>query len=297
MLRNLLSNRLFIGALAFFILCVGGSLLYQQRVKQQTARDLARVQEKVKQFNERQKTQKQAPVGDTTQGGHFHADGTWHAEPHAETRLAKGQNPTPPSQLPLGSSGEKVLTKEEEAERLKYWADMGLEPPPPGYNYQWDENGNVTLYQYNVPEFKVKWSEEIPGQDYFKLTDEEWRRFRALQHIVSQTPLRLTQEHEKILRAGGPFPKVTYAPGVVELAKEKLAELDRKASGRTPRVSIDITWNRHATPEDLADIRRQAFERLQSLENEKPERPPPGPWDETFIDALVKELEAEIQRR
>ncbi|MYB02275.1 hypothetical protein F4X90_21760 [Candidatus Poribacteria bacterium] len=26
----------------------------------------------------------EAPVGDTSQGGHFHADGTWHAEPHTE---------------------------------------------------------------------------------------------------------------------------------------------------------------------------------------------------------------------
>ncbi len=26
----------------------------------------------------------EAPVGDTSQGGHFHEDGTWHAEPHAE---------------------------------------------------------------------------------------------------------------------------------------------------------------------------------------------------------------------
>ena len=25
-----------------------------------------------------------APVGDTSQGGHFHADGTWHGEPHDE---------------------------------------------------------------------------------------------------------------------------------------------------------------------------------------------------------------------
>ena len=26
----------------------------------------------------------EAPIGDTSQGGHFHADGTWHAQPHEE---------------------------------------------------------------------------------------------------------------------------------------------------------------------------------------------------------------------
>ena len=241
----------------------------------------------------------EVPESETDTGGHFHADGTWHDGPHDSEQTAKGPRPTPPSQLSLDVSVGKVLTPEEEAERRKYYANMGLEPPPPGYGYQWDEHGNATLYQYNVPEFEVKWSEEeIPEQDYFKLTDEEWRRFRALQVIISQNPLRLTPEQTRqVLLEGKPYPKVTYARGVVELAKEKLAELDGKASGRTASVSTDITWNRHATPEDLADIKRQTFELLHSLENEKPERPPPVGWDGTFFQALVKELEAEIQRR
>ena len=31
-----------------------------------------------------QPTPAEAPVGDTSQGGHFHADGTWHADPHSQ---------------------------------------------------------------------------------------------------------------------------------------------------------------------------------------------------------------------
>ena len=83
MIKDLFSNRLFIGALAFFILTVGGSLLYMQHVKRQTARELAAHKAHLKQFTEKQKpTTAKAPVGDTSQGGHFHADGTWHAGPH-----------------------------------------------------------------------------------------------------------------------------------------------------------------------------------------------------------------------
>ena len=94
---------------------------------------------------------------------------------------------------------------------------------------------------------------------------------------------------------GKPFPTVSYAPGVVELAKERLAELDRKASDRTPKVSTTVSWNRKPTKKELEEIERKEYEMLKSLE--KPRRPSPGPWDETFIAAILKELEAEAQRR
>ena len=84
MLKELFSNRLFIGALAFFALCVGGSLLYMWHVEREGAEYDAETQDRVAQWNEKQQPQPSAevPVGDTTQGGHFHEDGTWHGEPH-----------------------------------------------------------------------------------------------------------------------------------------------------------------------------------------------------------------------
>lgn len=54
MLKALFRNRLFIGASAFFVLCVGGSLLYQQHVRHQDAEKLAETQDRVEQRNERQ---------------------------------------------------------------------------------------------------------------------------------------------------------------------------------------------------------------------------------------------------
>ena len=84
MLKALFHNRLFMGALAFFVLCVGGSLLYQQHVRHQDGEKLAETQDRVEQWNERQNPTTEVKTGDTSQGGHFHADGTWHGEPHAE---------------------------------------------------------------------------------------------------------------------------------------------------------------------------------------------------------------------
>ena len=83
MLANIFTNRLFIGALAIFIFCVGGSLLYMQHVTQQGEKELAETQARVAQWNEKQKPiTAEVPEGDTSQGGHVHADGTFHAEPH-----------------------------------------------------------------------------------------------------------------------------------------------------------------------------------------------------------------------
>ena len=62
MLKDLFSNHLLIGALALFIFCVGGSLLYMQHVKQVSEKELAMTQERVKQWNERQEQQPPAEV-------------------------------------------------------------------------------------------------------------------------------------------------------------------------------------------------------------------------------------------
>ena len=72
---------IFIGALTLFVLCVGGGLLHTQRVKEQSARELAETQERIKQWNARQQQQ---PMTDTevpvveqsAEGGHV--QGGWH---------------------------------------------------------------------------------------------------------------------------------------------------------------------------------------------------------------------------
>ncbi len=80
MFRDIFSNRLFIGALAIFIFCVGGSLLYMQHIDQHSARE-----ERPKQLTEeenRPPTKAVSSVAEQTEQGHLHEDGTFHAEPH-----------------------------------------------------------------------------------------------------------------------------------------------------------------------------------------------------------------------
>ena len=112
MFRNLLASKPFMGAVIFFFLIVGGSLLYMQHVDRQTARELAEVQDRVKQWNKRQNQQPtaEAPVVEQPkQDGHFHEDGTFHAGPHETPVVRPVEVPVtiPPESDPLETVSEE----------------------------------------------------------------------------------------------------------------------------------------------------------------------------------------------
>lgn len=173
MLKDLFSNRLFIGALAFFVLCVCGSLLYMWHVERESAEYDAETQDRVAQWNEKQQPQPsaEAPVGDTTQGGHFHEDGTWHGEPHetpvetpaapdpyfSETELAEIPEdiPEPDIPLPTDLSDSNALnrwTEKYTAEWQKYV--YALDPHIERLNAEIDQM-MAELPSENAPEFTV----------------------------------------------------------------------------------------------------------------------------------------------
>ena len=135
MLKELFSNRLFIGALAFFILSVVGGTLYISHVEKQGAEKLATDEDRVKQPTEKQQPKPtetaKTPVGDTSQGGHFHADGTWHAEPH--------ETPAPPARYPSGDltyhadllDKHPVEALRQHAQEIGHWSADYIPPFPP----------------------------------------------------------------------------------------------------------------------------------------------------------------------
>ncbi len=170
MLKDLFSNRLFIGALAFFVLCVCGSLLYMQHVKKQTAEDLAAHKERIKELTSEQKPTTEAPVGDTSQSGHFHADGTWHAKPQWPiTRKPENVDGVRTVDNEGSTNGHEVS-----AEELAFWEKHGVAPPPQGYTYVQLTDGTKHLQKKNVmvvsvnrgttPEFNLGW---LPDDAYY----------------------------------------------------------------------------------------------------------------------------------
>ena len=132
MLKDLFSNRLFLGALAFFILCVGGSLLYMRHVQRVESEKLSAAQARVEQWNERRKEQSAAKASVVEPSAvlrQFHADGTFHAE----------------QQMPITHKSE---ASEEE---LEFWKKLGVAPPPQGYSYAELADGTMRLQKDNVP--------------------------------------------------------------------------------------------------------------------------------------------------
>ena len=160
MLKDLFSNRLFLGALAFFVLCIGCSLLYMQHVERQTARKLTETQEHIKVLTEKPKPTAEVPEDDTPQGGHFHADGAWHEEPHASVEqlsTAEVSDPTAtPDSDPTAPAAETkplgFITFEEYKQQFTEWeklprdewgiarhpdGSVGLFPKPPAQVGKW----------------------------------------------------------------------------------------------------------------------------------------------------------------
>ena len=108
MLRDLLSSRLIQLGFVFFVIIVGGSLLYSWHVQRITEAEFGKrlpaVQALEKQNETRTANVEKPPPGETTQSGHWHGD-EWHAtEPHRQDDL--------PLTTSLETSKQGVLSRE-----------------------------------------------------------------------------------------------------------------------------------------------------------------------------------------
>ena len=192
MLKDLFSNRLFIGGLVFFIFCVAVSLFYMQYVQRMDAEKLAETQERVKQWNERQnpqQTETEADVAEQTPQGHVHADGTFHAEPH-ET-VSHAANPDASADpfantIPIYDSA--TMRKLEIEKRNAFYKErFGLGPPPEGYGYLLIDGNEVVLNPDGTPVLQQMELPDGTRMEYeiemimgFAPTREQWERYQQL---------------------------------------------------------------------------------------------------------------------
>ncbi len=181
MLKAPFSNRLFLGALAFFVLCVGGSLLYMQHVKKQSARELAETQERIKAITEKQTPTAEAPVEETLQHGRVHAAPrepveTLHDGSQSETSLTLEEKIRAHQQWVASAEGQKVINAA--------YKQAGLEPPPPNHYYVKDENGVFQLHSIFEPVVQIRLI------DGFAPTPAQLERYLDLQESLSDAMRR-----------------------------------------------------------------------------------------------------------
>ena len=189
MFKDLFDNRLFIGAFVFFVLMVVSGTFYMWHVERQEAANLAETQARIKALTEKQKpTTAEVPVGDTSQGGHVHADGTFHAQPH--------DAPIEDSEAEVG--GLKALIGEPPPRDYS----KGAGNPPPF------ENVPVDLYDFeatkaamieNINFVKANWN---PKTFFDKDLGREMRIAKAIsENIANATMLGIyTREQARELR-------------------------------------------------------------------------------------------------
>ncbi|RKU16698.1 hypothetical protein C6501_05185 [Candidatus Poribacteria bacterium] len=167
----------------------------------------------------------------------------------------------------------KKMTDAQKAEWEKYWKDQGLEPPPPGYTYVWNDT-SAKLVQFNVPYFEV--TDTYGYNNYYQLSDNEWDRYKALSAIA----------HKSLNR-------VKIPDDVASLAKKWLEPLHQKTWGLQKAIVTTVTYDREETPEDVAYNQKLTSEKLAAI------KPPEVDYsiNHDVVDLIILELEEALQRR
>ncbi len=176
MFRDIFTNRLFIGALAIFIFCLGGSLLYMQHIDQHSARE-----ERPKQLTEpedRQPTKAVSSIASQNEQGHLHEDGTFHAEPH-ETPVEVSESEVSADVLAAPVVAQPADT-EIDAATLEL-AERRLKDPEISKAWvEWSEKGSELAEKYSQASKEVIAVGPQTDEDVERYkNDPEWqRRFR-----------------------------------------------------------------------------------------------------------------------
>ena len=162
MLKDLFNNRLFIGALAFFVLMVVGGTFYIWHVERQEAAKLAENQAHIKALTEKQKPKPTTEVakvsGTPQQDGHFHADGTFHAGPHEPVEATKEKITSLKTEDYNNFEG-KLMHELTPNERAKMWEQAYREnvggDPPPGYLQAAEQDFQNILKSVDEPRVQI----------------------------------------------------------------------------------------------------------------------------------------------
>ena len=170
MFRDIFSNRLFIGVLVFFVLCVGGSLFYYYHQTQKGAEYDAETQDRIAEWNARQKEQPTAEVSPIAEQPaevvSIHENGTWHEGEH--------DLPAPPT--PELKTVDTILTS---AELDALYHQITAEISEMNSAAELDKGLDLSKYSQKQLEHLRKVGinlSRLPKNLQDKITDHQWRQ-------------------------------------------------------------------------------------------------------------------------
>lgn len=270
MLKDLFRNRLFIRALAFFIFCVVGGMLYMWHVERQEAEKLAETQDRVHPLT------KNAQPTTTVADGTDSADGDVHSPIHTIVSVEKPSRFDPVADKMGLMSAEEI--DEQEKAKLAFYASLGLEPPPPGYRYARLGDGPPKLVKNKDPIINVAWGEGYGN--YHQLTDIELVRYSCLKVI----------EHPSVIRRYG------LSEEEVNLGLAWKQELYEKTKGPRPTITAHLS---SPSSDPLTDKEKKALlKRMRDREHELVPRPPESyRVDYDVFDTIIADIRETLSRK
>ena len=216
MLKELFRNRLFIGALAFFLLMVVGGTLYIWHIERQGSEYAAETQDRVKPLTKNPQPTAEAPVGDTSQGGHWKSGDKGHAE-QRDTPQVTSSPVSPDDKFAVPANWDQ-LSPEERRKRFRdgYYAEWGDEPSWDGeYRHVYDKKGRIRRHYRNralMTNYETRIGFAPPPnvlQQYRQLQTE----FHRAEHAgdTKKTETLLAEMQEMVDNYQGELPARPYA--------------------------------------------------------------------------------------
>lgn len=178
----------------------------------------------------------------------------------------------------------KLPQATRDAVKRAYYADMGLTPPPKGFQHYLNPNtGTWDLVPNNVPIIKVKEGMEQYNQTH-QLNDSEYERYIALDRIKSN------QESVENYISSGQHPNqiLRYPPEVTEIANEWYQELHEKTYGPTFVATFSVYYDRPRTHADEVNVRQLMDE---AIKNAIPKRQRSIRDTDVVVEEILDEIE------
>ena len=175
-----------IGLTVFLVAIVGVGLYYLQT---RPPKDPILIIKPVEPLPKSTEQPKAEVPSEPLQGGHFHADGTWHEGPHEPGSHAANQDSSADpfaNTIPIYDSAT-MRRLEIEKRNAFYKERFGLGPPPEGYGYLLIDGNEVVLNPDGTPVLQqmelpdgTRMAYEIEMIMGFAPTREQWEHYQQL---------------------------------------------------------------------------------------------------------------------
>ncbi|MCY3724326.1 MAG: hypothetical protein OXG97_19095 [Candidatus Poribacteria bacterium] len=170
MLKDIFFRRVVFGTLLLVVVIIAGGILYLKHLEAQMQREIAGTAARVKLLPATPvatQTASALDVIESADGGHFHADGTWHADAHTPGEQS------PVAEMDSGETWREGVWYPENYTQADIAADLA------GRGAMTDEEYDRRAYKYAVNAYIQKHKKEYPDCTEYQAVIDDAKRYAA----------------------------------------------------------------------------------------------------------------------